>query len=121
LEGRPTLDSLPPSLYRTLVLVYRYVYRDGRSSRCFTYQGLRSWIHYVLPKAERPEWHTVERAVRKLAELKVIKRIKRGRKVVFCPGRYWLDLLYEYRRRLRQAALPPESPYRILLEYLERG
>ena len=114
------LDLLQPSLYRTLVLIYRYVYRDGRSSRCFTYRGLRSWIHYALPRQERPEWHTIERAIRKLAELQVIQRIRRGRQVIFCPGRYWYNLLYDYKRKLKSAGLPRDSPYRSLLEYLER-
>ena len=113
------LEELSPSEYRTLVLVYRYVYRDGRQSRCFTYQGLRSWVHYALPKAERPEWHTVERAIRSLAERQVLRRIRRGKRVVFCPGRYWYQLLDEYRRQLRSATLEQDSPYRQLLEYLE--
>ncbi len=113
------LEELSGSEYRTLVLVYRYVYRDGRASRCFTYQGLRSWIHYALPKAERPEWHTIERAIRRLAELEIVSRIRKGKKVIFCPGRYWYQLLDEYRRRLRSTELPETSPYRRLLEFLE--
>ncbi|MEB2836087.1 MAG: hypothetical protein GSR80_000103 [Desulfurococcales archaeon] len=116
-----TLDSLPASHYRTLVLVWRYVYREGRASKCFTYQGLRAWMHYTLPKHERPEWHTVERALRKLAELEVLRRIRRGKRVIFCPGRHWHELLDEYRRRLRQGSLPLGSPYRELLAYIDSG
>ncbi|MEB3861190.1 MAG: hypothetical protein GSR84_03095 [Desulfurococcales archaeon] len=115
------LEELSPSEYRTLVLVYRYVYRDGRQSRCFTYQGLRSWVHYSLPKAERPEWHTIERAIRSLAERQVLKRIRRGRLVIFCPGQYWHRLLDQYRSQLRNTELPEASPYRQLLEYLDTG
>ncbi|BAA79694.1 hypothetical protein APE_0718 [Aeropyrum pernix ovoid virus 1] len=112
-----TLNSLAPSERRTLILIYRYVYREGRTSRCFTYQGLRSWIHYALPKHERPEWHTVERAIRRLAELEVVRRLRRGRKVIFCPGKHWHQLLVEYRGVLSQA-VKLEEPYRSLLHYL---
>lgn len=113
------LDALPSSLYRTLVLIFRYVYRENRSSRCFTYQGLRSWIHYVLPRHERPEWHTVERAIRRLAEMGVLaRRHIRKHKVVFCPGELWYELLAQYRQRLREAP-SLSQPYRELLEYLE--
>lgn len=120
------LEELSPSEYRTFILALRYFQAResrGEAGACLTYQGLRSWFFYALSRAERDglDWHTVERSLRALAERGVFRRVRRGRRVLFCKTDLFYRLMLEYRRRLRQARLPEDSPYRSLLEYLERG
>ena len=68
---------------RVLGMVYRYVEERG-GGRCFTYRGLMGW--WSRKGLYRSiDWHTVERAVRRLAEVGVLKRVFKGRrKVMFC-------------------------------------
>ena len=84
-----------PSLYRTLLLINEYLQVKRR--RGFTYRGLRAyWDMKGLYRDERDparEWHTVERAIRKLAELGFLeRRHPRSNKktVIFYPTkRFW--------------------------------
>lgn len=76
--------KLPRSLYQTLLLIKRFY--DETSKDCFTYRSLRAfWDKHRMYDLE---WHTVERALRKLSELHYLDRrhYKKGRKklVVFC-------------------------------------
>ncbi len=65
-----------------LVMLKRYLEETGR--RCVSYVGLRKWI-YGSGKYADLEWHTVERALRKLAEHGYLERVElSGRRVVFC-------------------------------------
>ena len=65
------------------VFIRNYIRDSGK--RCFTYRGLRAWWSRNR-LWEGSEWHTVERAVRKLAESGYLRRVRRGRRVVFCPS-----------------------------------
>ena len=113
----PRLSDLPPSLQKTFILAYLYL--ESKRQSCLTYRGLRAWMYYNHEVRQRlgAEWHTVERGLRKLAEMEVFRRIyDRGRrKVVFCKGRYYSDFVVEYNTRLR--AHQAENP----LELLARG
>ena len=64
------------------VFIRLYLRESGK--RCFTYRGLRGWWSRNR-KYEGSEWHTVERAVRRLAEQGYLQRRKKGRRVLFCP------------------------------------
>ncbi|MCE4628600.1 MAG: hypothetical protein F7C34_05610 [Desulfurococcales archaeon] len=64
------------------VFIKQYI--NESKKRCFTYRGLRAWWSRNR-KYQGSEWHTVERAVRKLAESGYLRRVRRGRRVVFCP------------------------------------
>ena len=110
------LEELSGSEYRTLVLILRYLSTRDRPQACLTYQGLRSWIHYTLPRQERPEWHTVERALRSLAEKGILRRVRKGKRVIFCKTTEFYQLQTQYLHQLRSAELPETSPYRWLLE-----
>ncbi len=112
---RPRFSDLQPSLQKTFILVYFYL--SSRNRTCFTYRGLRSWLHYNpdVRKKFWQEWHTTERNIRKLVEMDVLRRVRDGRKVVFCKGRYYAELVVEYNTRLR--AHQAEN----LLELLARG
>jgi len=98
----PRLTALPPSLQKTFILVHLYLEKKSRT--CFSYRGLRSWLHYnhVVKARLWQEWHTTERAIRKLVELEVLRRLRKGRKVIFCKGRYYMNLVVEYNHRIRR-------------------
>jgi hypothetical protein len=48
--------KLPGFAYRAWILAKRYLEEksreQGRERRCLTYKGLRSWLHYALPRQE---------------------------------------------------------------------
>ena len=68
-----------------LIMLRNYLRETGR--KCITYRGLRAWI-FRKPEYKDIEWHTVERAMRRLAEDGWLERIELGgRKVAFCPKR----------------------------------
>lgn len=95
------LSAFSESTRKTIRLIAEYL--GGRGQRCFTYRGLRRYwdrkrAYYTL------EWHTAERAIRKLAEDGWLKRVeirekKRGggRKVLFCLTEPLRILLEEMR------------------------
>ena len=56
-------------LLHVALLIKRYL--DEKGYRWFTYRGLRFWVERNYPELE---WHTVERGVRKLAELGLLRR-----------------------------------------------
>ncbi len=116
----PRLSDLQPSLQFTFIVIMRYL--ESRGQNCFTYRGLRSWMAYNRDKQLRQyEWHTVERAIRKLAEMEVLKRVNgKGNRVVFCRGRYFLEFKYEYLQRLRDVNAEPPRELKTLLEYAGR-
>ncbi len=122
MSQRVTLDSLSPYVRRTFILLLRYFASRQQPQACLTYQGVRGWFFYALSRQDRDglEWHTVERGIRALAELGVLRRLRRGRRVVFCKTDAFYQLTMEYRRKLEGARLPEGSPYRSLLEYLEQ-
>lgn len=69
----------------TLKLIAEYL--RSRGQRCFTYHGLhRYWEGSRIRRGI--DWHTVERAVRKLAKWGWLKRIEKRidyrRKSIFC-------------------------------------
>lgn len=72
-----------PSLLQAIVFIKLYLEEQDYPKKCFTYRGLRAWWQ-ANRKYEGSEWHTVERAIRKLAELGYLKRIKKGKRVIFC-------------------------------------
>ena len=77
------------SLLQTILLLddyLEYKREQGWSDNCITYRGLRNYLFYRYKQRPRPEWHTVERTLRKLAEEKLLKRIelKRKKRVLFC-------------------------------------
>ena len=74
------------------VFIRNYLKDSGK--RCFTYRGLRAWWSRNR-LYEGSEWHTVERAVRKLAEQGYLKRLQRGKRVVFCPTPFLYDVFRE--------------------------
>ena len=94
-----SLSSLPPSLLQAAVFIKLYLESRGDGKRCFTYRGLRAWWD-ANRKWEGSEWHTVERAIRKLAEEGYLRRVRKGRRVIFCiePG---MELLFEELERIR--------------------
>ena len=112
-----SLFSLPPSAYQAFILVLRYLASRDRTTYCFTYRGLRSWLHYSRSVSEKPEWHTVERAIRLLAAQRVFNRVRRGRTVIFCPGPRFFEFKYSYVRLLEESS--PRGELRELLEFLK--
>ena len=73
-----------PSLLQATVFIKLYLEERGYpEKRCFTYRGLRAWWQ-ANRKYEGSEWHTVERSIRRLAELGYLKRVRKGKRVVFC-------------------------------------
>ena len=114
------LGDLPNSVRASFVLILRYLYRPTRpsSTLCFTYRGIRTWLTYNRIQFE---YHTLERAIRWLAENRVLKRIRKGRTVIFCPGKHFFDLKYDYERSLEAAAETGSltREYRDLLAYLK--
>ena len=77
---------------------------QGYSGKCFTYRGLRAWWSRNR-KYEGSEWHTVERAIRRLAEKGVLRRVntrgrERKRLVLFCVTPEFEAINMEYERYL---------------------
>lgn len=110
-----SLGDLESYARATFVLVLRFLHRPQSRGPCFTYRGLRNWLHYNPSVKGRYEWHTVERGVRRLAELGVLRRVRKGRKVIFCPGKYYVALKMEYLSRLRESGAEPPEELRHLL------
>lgn len=113
-----SLDDLESYARVTFILVLRFLHRPQSRGQCFTYRGLRNWLHYNPDVKGRYEWHTIERGVRRLAELGVLRRARRGRKVVFCPGRHYHQLKLEYLARLREHGAEPPRELRSPLDRL---
>ncbi len=66
-----------------LILIRNYLRDTGR--KCVSYRGLRTWI-YRSTMYRDLEWHTVERALRRLAEDGYLQRIQlKGNKTIYCP------------------------------------
>ena len=108
--------GLTPSQYRTLILVFMYLENRGRL--CLTYRGLRAWVYYNNDVRGWQEWHTIERNLRKLVEVGVLRRITRGRSVLFCKGgKYYLYLL-EYRRVAGSGGDTRNKELKKLIDYL---
>ena len=78
-----TLAGFSESERRTLRLIADYL-SERSGQRCFTYRGLRRY--WDRRRLYSLEWHTAERAVRRLAEAKWLVRVRRGRRVIFCLG-----------------------------------
>ncbi|MEB3779952.1 MAG: hypothetical protein GSR85_06965 [Desulfurococcales archaeon] len=113
------LGRLSPSAYQTFILILRYLASKNSSTYCFTYKGLRAWLAYNRDAELRKlEWHTIERSIRALAEMEVLRRVQKGRRVVFCPGRHFFQLKYEYQRILEDANAEANQEFKELLEYL---
>ena len=117
---RPRFSDLQPSLQFTFIAILRYL--ESKGQNCFTYKGLRAWMAYNRDKQLRQyEWHTVERAIRKLAEMEVLRRVNgKGNKVIFCRGSYFYDLKLEYLQRLRSHNAEPPKELKTLLEYVSK-
>ena len=89
------LLTAKPSLLRTVILVNEYLQVSRRKG--FTYRGLRAYWSkkgfFRDSKDPAREWHTVERAIRKLAELGFLERYHprdNKRQVIFYPTkRFW--------------------------------
>ena len=80
-EALEFMASLSEKRRLTLKLIAEYLSEVGR--RCFTYRGLRAYWD-VRRLWNELEWHTVERNIRWLAENGLLRRIQRGRSVIFC-------------------------------------
>ncbi len=94
------LPRLAPSLLQAAVFIKLYLEERGYpEKRCFTYRGLRAWWD-ANGKWRGSEWHTVERAVRKLAEMGYLRRVRRGRTVIFCVEPL-LESVFEALERVR--------------------
>ena len=76
------IAMLRGSELQAAVFIKHYLRESGR--HCFTYRGLRAWWSRNR-KWEGSEWHTVERSIRRLAEQGYLRRLQRGRRVLFCP------------------------------------
>lgn len=64
----------------TMALIKNYMDLSGRSA--FTYRDLR--IHYYRNYADHTyDWHSIERAIRRLAQEGKLTRIRAGKKVYF--------------------------------------
>ena len=96
-------------MYRTLLLIYEYLRVSGK--RGFTYRKLRAYwsMKRIYNNHNDPakEWHTVERAVRKLAELGYLERkmLRLGRKkiTVFFPTPLFESFIYNYKQKYEKA------------------
>jgi len=85
------LSAFSETERRTLKLIAEYLgYRLGEIGgpvHCFTYKGLRWWYNRQRYYKEL-EWHTVERNIRRLAELGWLQRRiyphKGAKRAVFC-------------------------------------
>ena len=91
-ESMGLLQALTQSELQAAVFIKLYLEESGR--RCFTYRGLRAWWSRER-KYEGSEWHTVERAIRRLAEEGYLKRIRKRRHVIFCLEPSMLQLFEE--------------------------
>lgn len=95
---------LTNNLLYTSKLIYNYL--NEYNKKCFTYRGLRAYWSYKRLYRES-EWHTIERKIRKMAELgllerKVFKNGNGSRLVAFCPTKLFYECLeavmrYEYK------------------------
>ena len=112
------LESLSNSERQAFILSIRYMASRSSKSYCFTYRGLRSWIHYNPDIKPKPEWHTIERAIRSLAEKGVYKRVRKGKTVIFCPGREFFSLKYSYLKTLKSVE-PKTNEVKSIIEFLE--
>ena len=74
--------ELRGSELQAATFIKQYLSETGK--RCFTYRGLRGWWSRT-GKYHTSEWHTVERSIRALAAQGYLRRLQRGRRVVFCP------------------------------------
>jgi hypothetical protein len=81
------LSGFSESERKTIKLIADYLHEKGR--KCFTYRGLRAY--WDSRRMYDLEWHTVERNIRRLAELGWLSRRRRifakprgGKRVVFC-------------------------------------
>ena len=71
---------LARSAKQTLQLIVKYYAETGNET--FTYRQLRAWWdHRQLWR--QTEWHTIERAIRLLAEYGYLERAGSGKRVVF--------------------------------------
>lgn len=93
-------NSIPPYARTTFILIIKYTDRPDRRTRCFTYKGLRNYLSYNREARGKFEWHTIERGVRKLAEEGYLKRVRKGKIVIFCPGDKFNSLLWDYKKIL---------------------
>lgn len=114
------IGGLSGSVYQTFILILKYLASRESKTYCFKYRGLQNWFFYKYKSDDKPEYHTVERAIRHLARLGVLRRIEKrgGREVIFCPGRYFDNVKWDYIRVLENAGSLDEE-HKKLLEYLK--
>lgn len=90
-------------LLGTITLIAEYYgwrRENGRDRKCFTYQGLMNWYQKV--RRGRQHWHTVERKIRRLAQLGYLTRIPKGKIMIFCPTpRFWA-VVHQHQHYLQQ-------------------
>ena len=82
-----------PSLARTVTLIRDYINETHR--KCFTYNSIKSFASRVGFYREFTD-RTLDRCVRKLAELGILYRFRAGyggRLVLFCPTRVFYLVL----------------------------
>ena len=73
----------------TLSLIRNYMYHTGR--QVFTYRDLRIY-YYGTYSDHIYDWHSVERAIRRLAQEGVLSRLRSGKHVIFGLTREGVDL-----------------------------
>jgi len=69
------------------------------NSECFTYRGLRLWLTYNKMYRDL-EWHTVERAIRRLASDGYLWRIDGKSYVLFCMNDRSKEIIENYRKQM---------------------
>ena len=76
-------EKTPRYIVLTEWLIQRHLAFTGKM--CFTYRGLRQSYEYYRRKGEiMIDWHTIERTIRLLCQNGKIKRIRKGKTVIFC-------------------------------------
>ena len=87
-----------------IILIHDYLMwrnqRYGRSDYRFSYEGLQNYCHRLKKRGRSlPHWHTIERWVRRLAELGYLDSwINRYGKAVFEPTSKFWQILEERRQ-----------------------
>lgn len=99
-ETRLLQHAVQQKLLSTILLIHQYYEwrkENGKDRRCFTYQGLLSWMQRS-GKLKHSHWHTVERKIRRLAEGGFLTRVPRGKIMIFCPtNKFWM-VIEQHRR-----------------------
>ena len=108
----PLALAVRQRLLDTIVLIAEYydyrrsLYEEGvikKLPKGFTYKGLQTWMHRT-GRLKKRHWHTIERKIRRLAELGYLRRVPRGPIMIFYPtARFW-QVVEQHQQYLQQQA-----------------